>query len=168
MFSFNCFKKRSGLLVAALPLLFLLTACAPGPVLIKEEPNAAEQAVPVPNLEKRPFGLAEECLKLIKDGQYAKAYEYLSVDGKLSVSKKEFVDGLTACMRTGSTKNTYENMSVSNERFVGGRAVVTLINRKYSQAKPWNWCFENTRGGWKISSLDLPPISRCTDKIVEQ
>lgn len=116
--------------------------------------------IPPPSLDARPDGLARAFLELIVEGRYDKAHDYLSIDGQLENPRSMFIDGLTKALSLKSTKFSYENRAVESERVVGNSALVTVGDTKYPQANKWVWEFEKTTVGWKIRSLDLPPVCR--------
>lgn len=137
-------------------LAFLTLACGgKGDVSTSESPDS----VPPPSLNVRPDGLAREFLDLVRAGKYAKAYTYFSVDLRINVTENAFTSGLTNAMKVASTRKSLANRGVISERIVNNRAIVEVGDLKYTTAKTWKWEFEKTDSGWKILSLDLPPIT---------
>ncbi len=143
-------------------LALVVTACGGGDTAVSKEielPHGMLTEAP-PDLSKRPNGLACDFLKLIKKGKYAKAYGYLGVDAQNNISKDSFVKGLTEYMKTASTKKAFQAREVTSERIVGNVGIVKVTDSESSKSKAWTWEFESTYGGWKIRSLDLPPVAR--------
>ncbi|MBQ7568575.1 hypothetical protein IJT17_07205 [bacterium] len=117
-----------------------------------------------PDLAKRPDGLACDFLDYIKAGKYSKAYDFLGAEAQGEISREAFVNGLTKYMAAASTKNSYMVREVSSERVVGKTGVVKVTDRNSPKSKPWTWEFEENYAGWKIRSLDLPPLMRYKER----
>ena len=156
---------RSLAFVCLIALMFLASACG------KEEVKPQEEELPegmlkeaAPDLSKRPDGLANECLKCIKRGQYAKAYSFFGPEITNSMSQETFVANLNKYMATASTRQAYMVRELDSERVVGKTGVVRLVDRTSPNSKPWVWEFQEEYDGWKIRSLDLPPMMRYKER----
>ncbi len=162
LYLFKCFRHRKGyalrhLLTCAAIVLLAFTALA---CVDKAKPIVENSPDPIqpPKLEKRPDGIARRFLSEIKSGKYEKAYTVLDVDCQLRIPKYEFSEGLKSALKIPSTKKAYENREVIQERIQGSKAMVLVGDIKVPSAKPWVWEFTKTPAGWKIKSLDLPPV----------
>lgn len=148
--------KRIVLLALVVPILCLAAACSAPEVPINQKTD--EKFVPPPDISRRPFAIASEFLDNVKARKYKEAYASLGVDAKMRVNLKGFEEGLERYFSMASTKSVYVTRVVVDERVSGNSAIIKVADTKYPDAPPWIWEFENTRAGWKIRSLDLPPL----------
>ncbi|MDO5297588.1 MAG: hypothetical protein Q4F00_13345 [bacterium] len=156
---------RSLTLVCLAALMILMSAC--GTIEVKPQDDELPEGMlkePVPDLSKRPDGLANECLKCLKRGQYDKVYTYFGPEITNSMSQDTFVRGISKYMATASTRQSYMVRELSSERVVGKVGVVRLVDRTSPNSKPWVWEFQEEYDGWKIRSLDLPPMMRYKER----
>ncbi len=144
------------LLALVVPILCLAAACSAPEVPINQKTD--EKFVPPPDISRRPFAIASEFLDNVKARKYKEAYASLGVDAKMRVNLKGFEEGLERYFSMASTKSVYVTRVVVDERVSGNSAIIKVADTKYPDAPPWIWEFENTRAGWKIRSLDLPPL----------
>ena len=162
LYLFKCFRHRKGyalrhFLVCSAIILLAFTALActgESKPIVENTPDP----IPPPKLDKRPDGIAKRFLSEIKEGKFEKAYTALDVDCQLRTPKYEFAEGLKSALRIPSTKKAYERREVIQERVQGNKAVVLVGDVNDSAVKPWVWEFAKTPAGWKIKSLDLPPV----------
>ncbi|MGM9991725.1 MAG: hypothetical protein ACI376_02605 [Candidatus Bruticola sp.] len=156
----NLFKmrklKRLAVIVLLIQVVCLMAACSIPEVNINKKSD--DKFIPPPDISRRPFVVANEFLNNVKTKNYKKAYAALSVDAKMKVNFKSFSEGLERYFSMASTKSVYMTRSVGDERVSGKVALIKVYDLKYPNAPPWIWEFEQTRGGWKIRSLDLPPL----------
>lgn len=117
-----------------------------------------------PDLSNRPDGLAEEFLQAIQDENYSKAYDFLGMDAQNEISRDSFVSGMQNYMATASTKQSYMSRAVKSERVVGKTGMVEVADRNSPSSKVWVWEFQENYAGWKIRSLDLPPLLRYKER----
>lgn len=146
---------------AALVMLAALSgtwACSPMMIPIKEDNKAHEKYVPPPNISKRPYKMAEEFLVAVKRSEFDKAYTYLGVDAKLGVSPSHFRNSMESYFSMASAKSVYMSRVVLNEQIAGNTALVNVGDSAYPDMPAWIWEFEKTNAGWKIRSMDLPPL----------
>lgn len=139
-------------------LLLVATACggkAGGRGVVAPGPTE----VPPPALGSRPDGLARDFLEQVREQHFDAAYRYLGREAQGRVSQPEFERLLGEAMRTASTRKAYENRWVQSERIERGRAIITVADRKFPEAMPWLWEFEQEAGEWKIQKLYLPPVA---------
>ncbi len=148
--------KKLVFLALLVPVLCLAAACSTPEVPINQETD--EKFVPPPDISRRPFAIANEFLDNVKAKKYKEAYASLSVDAKMRVNLKGFEEGLERYFSMASTKSVYVTRVVVDERVSGDSAIIKVADTKYPDAPPWIWEFEKTRAGWKIRSLDLPPL----------
>lgn len=100
--SFNLTRKRAGLAIALLCLPLLLTACGDNPP---------------------PADVAQRYLDNIRDAAYSSAYDLLSSDSQLKVSRSQFVDRLTRAKTEAGITRT-DIIKVQPPNIVGKRASV--------------------------------------------
>lgn len=148
--------KKLVLLVLLVPVLCLAGACSAPEVPVNQKTD--EKFIPPPDISRRPFTIASEFLDNVKAKNYEKAYAALSVDAKMGVTLKNFEEGMERYFSMASTKSVYVTRVVVDERVSGNSAIIQVADSKYPDAPPWIWEFEKTRAGWKIRSLDLPPL----------
>ncbi len=148
--------KKLVFLVLFVPILCLAVACSTPEVPINQKSD--EKFVPPPDISRRPFVIAGEFLDNIKARKYKEAYAALGVDAKMRVNLKGFEEGLERYFAMASTKSVYVTRVVVDERVSGNVAIIKVADAKYPDAPPWIWEFEKTKAGWKIRSLDLPPL----------
>lgn len=148
--------KKLVLLVLLIPVLCLAEACSAPEVPINQKTD--EKFVPPPDISRRPFVIAGEFLDNVKARKYKEAYATLGVDAKMRVNLKGFEEGMERYYSMASTKSVYVTRVVVDERVSGNSAIIKVADSKYPDAPPWIWEFEKTRAGWKIRSLDLPPL----------
>lgn len=148
--------KKLVFLVLFVPILCLAVACSTPEVPINQKSD--EKFVPPPDISRRPFVIAGEFLDNIKARKYKEAYAALGVDAKMRVNLKGFKEGLERYFAMASTKSVYVTRVVVDERVSGNVAIIKVADAKYPDAPPWIWEFEKTKAGWKIRSLDLPPL----------
>ena len=158
------FFNRSLALLCLLALVFLNSACHKVEVQKEDEiPDGMLREGP-PDLSKRPDGLANEFLKCIKEGKFAKAYGYFGPEVRGEITKERFVHEMNKYMATASTKQSYMVRSISSERVVRKTGVVKVSDRTSPKSRPWTWEFQEEYDGWKIRSLDLPPLLRYKER----
>lgn len=139
-----------------LPILCLAVACSAPEVPINQKTD--EKFIPPPDISRRPFVIATDFLNNVKNKKYKEAYAALGVDAKMKVNLRGFEEGLERYFSMASTKSVYVTRVVVDERVSGDTAIIKVADVKYPDAPPWIWEFEKTRAGWKIRSLDLPPL----------
>ncbi|MGM9999619.1 MAG: hypothetical protein ACI38Q_09580 [Candidatus Bruticola sp.] len=151
-------------MVLVIQVLCLLAACSVPEVNVNKKSD--DKFIPPPDISRRPFVIANEFLDNVKAKKYKEAYAALSVDAKMKVNLKGFEEGLNRYFSMASTKSVYMTRAVGDERVSGKVAIIKVYDLKYPNAPPWIWEFEHTRGGWKIRSLDLPPLFIYKSKVV--
>ena len=161
----SVYPKRS--LVVGLMAAVLLFASGCSPVTIDTKGEELPEGMlteKAPDLSNRPDGLAKDFLKCIQKGQYAKAYDYFGAEARGQISRDSFVSTMSNYLATASTKQSYMSRSVRSERIVSKTGVVEVVDRNSPNSKVWVWEFENNYEGWKIRSLDLPPVMRYKER----
>ena len=139
-----------------IPVLCLMAACSAPEVPINQKTD--DKFIPPPDISRRPFVIATDFLNNVKAKKYKEAYAALGVDAKMRVNLRGFEEGLERYFSMASTKSVYVTRVVVDERVSGDTAIIKVVDVKYPDAPPWIWEFEKTRAGWKIRSLDLPPL----------
>lgn len=150
--------KKAALVMAVAVLTCCSFACSgPGNAPAKDK-QEEESLVPPPDVSKRPFVAADFFLKSVRAQKYKEAYAILGVDAKMGVSLHRFEEGMNSYFSMASTKSSYVTRFVADEQSYGDVSIIKVADSKYPDADPWIWEFEKTRAGWKIRSLDLPPL----------
>lgn len=131
-----------------------------------EQPSGADEGAyaEAPSIKNHPIELAKSFLNDIRSGRFKEAYALLSVDAKINLNYQRFEKELQRYMSAASTKSAYVARTPVDEQITGTTAVVKLEDSQYPTAPLWTWEFENTQAGWKIRSLDLPPLCQYQPK----
>ncbi|MBQ7501727.1 hypothetical protein IJT93_03290 [bacterium] len=148
------------ILLWSVSALLCLNASACSSVDFTEQSSGADEGVyaEAPSIKNHPIELTKSFLNNIRNGKYKEAYGLLSVDAKINLNYQRFEKELTRYMSSASTKSVYVTRVAVNEQITGNTAIVTLEDSKYPTAALWTWEFEKTQAGWRIRSLDLPPL----------
>ena len=150
---------RSLALFSMLSLSLLASGCGKIESSVADEVPNGMLSESAPNLSKRPYGLACDFLRLINEGKFDKAYNYFGSEVRADISKDVFISRMQSYMQTASTKQSFASRRVMSERVIKKTSYVLVGDTKSQNSKQWVWEFEDSYEGWKIRSLDLPPVA---------